>query len=430
MARFLLTSWHFAGHLYPLVSIAHALRDRGHECAFYTAGKQGPLLTGEGFTHFPYVSVDVEKVDDILFSPQRASSHPSGTFEFTRIMREWMLDTVPGQVTDLESIIASWKPDVIVSDPCFWAPLLVLQEKLGIPVTVGSFFPGAMIPGPDAPPFGLGLPSPKNFWTRLLCGAVGLGQSVVAVGFRRRAAEIRASYGLPALTGPVLSHAASAKLYLVPCSPEFDYNRRDLPACVRYVGPFTWNKPSNLTNPEWLDTLGHERPWVHATEGTVHIGDPIVLRSTAQGLAGLPMEVILTTGGHRQPEEMNLGAIAPNIHIAKWISHGDLLPRTDVMITTGGAGSVMAALKAAVPLILIPTEWDKPEIAQRLVETGAGIRIPPGKCSSVTVRAAVERVLGDPSYRDNALRLSKIFASYGGAGQAARLLEEVVPAKG
>lgn len=427
MARFLITSWHIPGHLYPLIAIANALRDRGHECAVYTGKRQGPAVTGEGLTHFPFVSVDEERVEKILFSPERASSHPSGNFEFARIMREWMLDTVPGQVNDLEGIIAQWKPDVIVSDPCFWAGLLVLQEKLGIPVAVGSFFPGAMIPGPDAPPFGLGLPSPKTFRTRLLSAAVSFGQSIVAGGFRKRATEIRAAYGLAPLTVPVLTHAATAKLYLLPCSPEFDYNRSDLPPCVRYVGPFTWNKPSNLTNPDWLDQLGHERPWVHATEGTVHISDPIVLRSTAQGLSGLPMEVILTTGGNRRPEDMNFGPLASNIRIANWISHSDLLPKTDVMITTGGAGSVMAALKAAVPLILVPTEWDKPEIAQRLVETGAGIRISPGKCNPATVRAAVQRVLSDRSFKDNALRLSKIFAGYGGAAQAAQLLEEIVP---
>lgn len=427
MARFLITSWPFPGHLYPQISIALALRDRGHECAFYTGQKPAPVLAGEGFRHFPYQALDEEKVNDTLFSPQRASSHPTGAFGFARLLREWMLDTIPLQVQDIERIAAEWKPDVIVSDPCMWGPILVIREKLGIPVAISSFVPGCMIPGPDAPPFGLGLPSPRTWWARSLSRAVSFGQSLVAADFRRAAAEIRRSYDLPPLNDTVLGYTGTVPLYLVPAAPEFDYNRRDLPSCVHYVGPCLWNKPGNLESPPWLNEVRRDRPWVHVTEGTVHVSEPIVLRSATRGLGNLPMEVIMTTGGNRKVEEMDLGPIAPNLHIAQWVSHSDLLPVTDVMVTTGGAGSVMAALNAAVPLVLVPTEWDKPEIAQRVVESGAGLRIAPSRCNPQTVRTAVERILADPSFKANATRLSRIFASYGGPAKAAGLLEELVP---
>jgi len=82
----------------------------------------------------------------------------------------------------------------------------------------------------------------------------------------------------------------------MPATPEFDYDRHDLPPSVKYVGPYLWNKPANIVSPDWLQTLGHARPWVHATEGTIHVGEPLVLRATAQGLAGLEMEVIMTSG--------------------------------------------------------------------------------------------------------------------------------------
>jgi MGT family glycosyltransferase len=139
------------------------------------------------------------------------------------------------------------------------------------------------------------------------------------------------------------------------------------------------------------------------------------------------MEVMMTTGGDRDPSELNLGRVAPNVHIARWISHSDLLPHTAVMVTTGGAGSVLAGLSAGVPLVVVPTEWDKPENAQRVVEAGAGLRLPPQQCDARRLRAAVERILGDESFRRNARRLAGIFASYGGATRAAELLEELCP---
>jgi MGT family glycosyltransferase len=165
---------------------------------------------------------------------------------------------------------------------------------------------------------------------------------------------------------------------------------------------------------------------VHATEGTVHLGEAFVLTAAAQGLANLPMEVILTTGGEREPAELGLADVAANVHVAKWIAHSDLLPRLDAMITTGGAGTVLASLSAGVPLIIIPNDWDKPELAQRVVEAGAGLRISPGRCTPRRLRAAVERLLGDVSFRRNAQRMAAVFAGYGGAAAAAGLIEQLV----
>jgi UDP:flavonoid glycosyltransferase YjiC (YdhE family) len=103
------------------------------------------------------------------------------------------------------------------------------------------------------------------------------------------------------------------------------------------------------------------------------------------------------------------------------------MPKTAAMVTTGGAGTVLASLTAGVPLLVTPTEWDKPEIAQRVVEFGAGLRIEPRKCTPKALRTAVERLLNDPSFRKNAQRLAALFAETGGPDYAASLLEEVVP---
>ena len=162
-------------------------------------------------------------------------------------------------------------------------------------------------------------------------------------------------------------------LYLVMGTSEFDYERRDLPRSVHYVGACLWDKPRHEKPADWLAELPHDRPWVHASEGTVHVLSPFVLKAAAQGLANLPMQVILTTGGNREPEELDLGPIAPNVRVVRWVSHTELLPHLDVMITTGGSATVQSTLKAGVPLIVVPTEWDKPDIARRVVESGAGI---------------------------------------------------------
>src|SRR4029077_2289714 len=125
----------------------------------------------------------------------------------------------------------------------------------------------------------------------------------------------------------------------------------DLPPSVRYVGPYILKERHEETS-AWLATLPRNLPWVHATEGTIHVQEPLVLGAAARGLANLPMEVILTTGGNREPEELQLGPIAPNVHVVRWVSHSELLPLTSVVITTGGAGSVLASLNGGVPLVV------------------------------------------------------------------------------
>jgi MGT family glycosyltransferase len=336
-------------------------------------------------------------------------------------MRSWLLETLPDQVEDLLPIVESWKPDVIVCDPTMWSPILILHEKYGLPVAVSCYF-ACKVPGPDLPPFGLGLRLPANAWERVLYRCISKSIDLASAGFRGRANDIRRSFGLPRIQVSVSAFAGSMPLYMVPTSPEFDYNRVNLPKSVHYVGPCLWNDRSGGTAAEFTG-LRRDRPWIHVTEGTIHMQAPLVLKAAASGLANLPMEVIMTTGGNREPAELDIGNIASNVHLYRWVSHNELLPKTAVLVTTGGAGSVMAALNAGVPMVVVPTEWDKPEVAQRVAESGAGIRLSPRDCTPDRLREAVERVLRESSFRQNARRLQASFGRYGGPVQAAELLE-------
>jgi MGT family glycosyltransferase len=271
----------------------------------------------------------------------------------------------------------------------------------------------------------MGLPRPRNWHTRLLSRSISAASWPVRSRFRRAANAVRRRYGLPALPASVLDFTGTMPLYLVLGTSEFDYERRDLPPSVRYVGACLFDKPSHEKPSDWLEELPQNQPWVHASEGTVHVLSPFVLKAAAQGLANLPMQVILTTGGNREPQELDLGPLAPNVHVVRWVSHTELMPRLSVMITTGGSATVQSTLKAGVPLIVVPTEWDKPDIARRVVETGAGLSLSPAHCTPQRVRAAVEQILATPSFRQNAQRMAAAFARYGGPAAAADLLEKL-----
>jgi UDP:flavonoid glycosyltransferase YjiC (YdhE family) len=91
-------------------------------------------------------------------------------------------------------------------------------------------------------------------------------------------------------------------------------------------------------------------------------------------------------------------------------------------------GTVMAALRAGVPLVVVPSGWDKPANAKRVVDAGVGVELPPRRCDPEALRAAVEDLLGDERYRRNAMRAAELLAAAPGPAGAAELIEKLAAA--
>jgi MGT family glycosyltransferase len=428
MSRFLITCWPFVGHLYPQISIAHALRDRGHEVAFYTHESTRPVVEGEGFRLFPFVHVDEHRWERIhhLEAQVPATQPKRKTLSVAmKAYRDMLADSMPEQVADLEPILNSWQPAALVTDAAMWAPILIFWQKNKIPVVLSSTMMGSLIPGPDAPPWGPGLPPPRTWQTRILARAAELATDIIAHSMRQQVNRIRARYGLGPMGCSVNAFSGRLPLYLIPSLPELDYNRRDQPPNVHYIGPCVWTKSSGGALPDWLNQLPTSRPWIHATEGTAQYQEPFLLRATAEALAKMPVEVILTTGQNRDPSALGLDPLPSNVHIEAWLSHEALLPRCAAIITTGGPATVIAALKAGVPLIMVPTFWEKSDNAQRVVEAGVGLRISPRNCTPQRLREAVMRLLNEPHFRENAGRIARLLAEAPGPSRAAELIENL-----
>ena len=425
MARFLFTVWPFPGHIHPNIAVAHALRRLDHEVGFYTSEAARPIVEGEGFVCFPFQRIDEALVHDTVLSPAGIMAQRGHPLRLRAMWRELLIGTVPSQLADLDSLLSTWTPDVIVCDPIMWGPILVLHETRRIPIAVFSYAAACVLPGSDAPLLGVSLPRPRNAFARLRARLIRVVFGLIVRGELRAASELRKSYGLPPLHTSVTEYTGQLPLYLMPSTPEFDYQRSDLPPSVHYVGPCLWDKPAGQAPPEWLTQLQDDRPLVYVSEGTIPGKIPVVLRAAAGGLGNLPMQVVMTTGTHRDPVELGLEGVAPNIRVEQWVPLSDLLPRADLVITTGGSGTVLAALREGIPLLAIPIAWDQPENAWRVVEAGAGLRLSWQRCTPKRLREAVGRLLDDPSFRSNARRLAADFACYGGATQAAELLQEL-----
>jgi UDP:flavonoid glycosyltransferase YjiC (YdhE family) len=146
-----------------------------------------------------------------------------------------------------------------------------------------------------------------------------------------------------------------------------------------------------------------------------------------EGLADEPVEVLISTGGGRAPEDLGFGALPANVHVARWYDHGVLLPRCAALVTVGGKATILAAAEAGVPMVVVPTTWDKPDNARRVTHAGAGVRLPARRCTAERLRAAVRQVLDEPRHRTGAQRLAALLAAAPGPPEGARLLEGLTP---
>jgi N-glycosyltransferase StaG len=428
--RFLITLWPFTGHLLPQISIAIALRERGHEVAFYSGEAVRSIVEGKGFQFFGFEHLDQERG----FSAMRVVDHGDrrsrpGGGRLARILRSWLVDTIPDQLVDLRGVLARWGPDAIATDLSLWAPIVVLWEAERIPVALSSTFMGPLIPGPDAPPFGFGLRPPRTPRARLGSAAITRLTELAGTPMRRRVDELRGENGLPPLGQSVNRYTARLPLYIVGNIPELDYCRRDLPSSVHYVGNCNWY-PGQAHTAQWLDGIPAERPWVHVTESTLAYGDPFLLRTAVDALAGQPVELIVTTGPHRDQPALGRGATASNVHVAPWLSHGELLPRCSAVVTVGGKATILAAMEAGVPMVLVPTTWDKPDNARRVTEAGAAVRLSARRLTPQRLREALREILGDRRYQNNARRIAARLDAAPGPAGAAMLLEHLATPAG
>jgi UDP:flavonoid glycosyltransferase YjiC (YdhE family) len=108
--------------------------------------------------------------------------------------------------------------------------------------------------------------------------------------------------------------------------------------------------------------------------------------------------------------------------------------RSDLLIHHGGYGSCQTGLYTGTPAVIIPTFSERESNARRIANVGAGDFVLPStdvsgrikQVQAAEVRAKVKHVLSDSSYTKNARRVSEKIRSYGGASEAARLIEKQI----
>ncbi|MFJ1791702.1 glycosyltransferase [Kitasatospora griseola] len=366
--RVLFTSPAGAGHFTPLTPFVDACTARGDEVLAVVPPSLEQLLTERGIPFRTGAEPDRAATAAIRDRLPRASREEAAVLVnrelFGRLCTAAMLPAV-------EEACRDWRPDLVLHDPCEYASAVV-AERLGIRHAQVATSPA-----------------------RIEAYSLDLAAPVLADYEPELAERLKAT---PYLT------RFPASLDPSPYSATLRFRETARPGAAPGAQPAWWGEDGS--------------PLVYVTFGTVSGGMPAgvaACRTAVEALSALPVRVLLSGG--RATDLSELGPLPGNVHVEEWVSAPGVLAAASATVCHGGSGTTYGALAAGVPLVVVPLFADQPANARLVESAGAGLAVfptggpadamgLPGPADVPRLRAAVEAVLADPSYREAAGRIA------------------------
>src|SRR5439155_9320053 len=84
-----------------------------------------------------------------------------------------------------------------------------------------------------------------------------------------------------------------------------------------------------------------------------------------------------------------------------------ILPQVDVVVTHGGNNTVTECFHNGKPMVVLPLFWDQYDNAQRVAETGFGVRLDTYRFEERELTEAIDRLLADGELRARSAAVSK-----------------------
>ncbi len=380
-----------AGHAFPAIALARALRGRGHEVLVETWERWREAVEGEGIA---FTAAE----EYTTFPPRR--EEPGG----------WR--SAADAAIALLPLMEEFRPDVVVSDILTLAPALA-AERAGVKraTLIPHVYP---VHEPGLPFFAFGLQPPRTPVGRALWrGALPVLESGLRRG-RDEMNETRAAVGLPPVEW--FHGGISRELALVATFPQLEYPRR-WPAGVHVTGPMQFELPY----PD-IELPDGDEPLVLVAPSTAQDPELRLVRVALDALADEPVRVVATTN---RLDPGPLPAAPANAVVVDWLSYSQVMPEASLVICHGGHGTVARALAAGVPVLCCPRAGDMAENSARVAWAGAGLMLPWRLLGAGTLRVASRRIVGAMSFRQRAKELAAWSRANDSEEHGARLVHQL-----
>jgi zeaxanthin glucosyltransferase len=402
------------GHVKPLIALSLELKRRGHRITFFEKPKIEARVREAGLEFSP-----IEKGE----SPrERKLDADSAAGVFSDISR--LCFNLRRVIDDLQSFLEQLPPAIRDSD----VDALIVNEIALAGPTVAEVL--------RLPYFVISTSVPHDFgWSHYhWCSGYRFSTSCIT-WLERRLLEL----SVFRMRGPILhtiddfrrraglgrqkhvdtSYPALAHITQLPECLDFPHAAH--PDNFHYAGPFL-NSTGRPVDFPW-ESL-NQRPMIYASLGTTRNVRPDILRLISEACSGIDAQLVISLGGRFAPE--SFAGLPGNPLVVKFAPQLELLKRAAVVISHSGMNTVLEALLEGKPIVAIPIAYDQPAIAARLERKKAAIVLPIMRLSVQRIRAAVTKLLHDPSYRDAATELQAELRNLRGSECAANVIEKAL----
>lgn len=384
--KVLLFGWDGGGNVAPLVALGKRLRRRGHQVRMVGSATMAERAETAGIAFEPF------------FRPPSWSPQPGRSLEDD--MERFAVHVLgPELGEELLAAANRSKPDALVID-CMAGGALSVAEHLDIPAAVLVHLRARF--HYDAPS-GSEITRPAK---------ESLNRQRERLGLETLPVE-------ESWWGQLWQRAGTV---FVASLPELEGPGTALPASFTYVGGIFDPEPEPLPEDVAMCVRQDREPLVVISLSTTYTHQEPQLATAMAALGG--QRGIITIGPGLDIEDLDPPA---GVIVARWVAHESLLPHADVVVTHAGHGTVIAALTCGVPLVCMPMGRDQHGNAEQVARLGAGVCVD-AAVDTLQLRAAINEVLSDPSYRAAAAILAKSLGELGGGDRLAGSIESLMAA--
>jgi len=408
------------GHMYPMTTLARKVRQRGHEVFFLGIPDAEPMVRAAGLEFYPYGAALFPAGD--MARRVRILSQLSG-IKGIRFTLNLFKDTVRAAFDDAERAIRESRADALVLDAtCRGLNLVAMHLKVPfIHVSNAMHFdfsghtPLCLVDAPYRP-------GPLAFVRNLLTikAFLLMGSPVTAIE-RAYAKQVGLTINV---ADPQAHRSRLGQLTQTP--REFDFPSDHWPEHFHHTGPF---HDASLRPPidfPWDQLTGE--PLIYASMGTLQNGSEQLFNAIAAAAQAPGRQLVLSIGANLDGSKIT--SLATNTIVVKNAPQIDVLKRATLCITHAGLNTVLESLSAGVPMVAIPITNDQPGVAARVAYTHTGVVLAfkklTGDAGAEKLRAAIETVLKDTSYRDNAQSIQRAIVSINGLEKAADIVDRTL----
>ena len=380
--RVLFTSVSGLGHVHPMVPLALALRDRGHDVNWLTGPDAVDRLRRIGIAAVAAgVPFDEVRAELRRRYPQTADLAPVDMPDhvFPRLFGEIATAHV---VADAVGLAGAWRPDLVVNDAAEFAGPIA-AASIGVPAVTHGF----------------GDVTPRH---RVADAA-------------ERVAPMWRSFGLePRPYGGLYDH-----LYLDIYPASLRSWATDHIAHRQPLRPVPFDDAGDGSG--WApDTAADAPPLVYITLGTI-FHDQAVLRAALEATTDLRVRVLVTVGPDGDPRALE--PLPDNVQVERYVPQTRVFPHAALVVSHAGSGTFLAALGAGVPQLCLPQAADQFLNGAACERVGAGLTLLPGDATVATIADAVGRLLTDGSFRARARAMADEIAAMPSPSAVAGVLE-------